>query len=54
MMSHVGRFRIADHSYGQIIELPFDNSDLSMIIGLPLHNTYLSSIEKYLEHSQRA
>jgi len=48
MMSHVGRFRIADHSYGQIIELPFDNSDLSMIIGLPLHNTYLSSIEKIL------
>eukprot|EP00099_Drosophila_melanogaster_P029241 NP_787995.2 serpin 28Db [Drosophila melanogaster] len=48
MMSHVGRFRIADHSYGQIIEMPFDNSDLSMIIGLPLHNTYLSSIEKIL------
>ncbi|XP_033162550.1 serine protease inhibitor 42Dd isoform X1 [Drosophila mauritiana] len=48
MMSHVGRFRIADHSYGQIIELPFDNSNLSMIIGLPLHNTYLSSIEKIL------
>ncbi|EDV59273.2 uncharacterized protein Dere_GG23495 [Drosophila erecta] len=49
MMSQVGRFRMAKQSYGQIIELPFDNSSLSMIIGLPLHNSYLSSVEKRLK-----
>ncbi|XP_043641804.1 serine protease inhibitor 42Dd [Drosophila teissieri] len=48
MMSHVGRFRTADQSYGQVIELPFSDSNLSMIIGLPLHNSYLSSIEQRL------
>uniref|UniRef100_A0A6P4EBU7 Ovalbumin-related protein X-like n=1 Tax=Drosophila rhopaloa TaxID=1041015 RepID=A0A6P4EBU7_DRORH len=49
MMSQVSRFRMNNLTYGQIIELPFAYSNLSMIIGLPRHIKWLRWVEKKLE-----
>jgi len=45
MMSQVGKFRMSEFLYGQVLELPFDNSNLSMIIGLPAHTLHLRLME---------
>ncbi|XP_041674775.1 LOW QUALITY PROTEIN: serine protease inhibitor 42Dd [Drosophila eugracilis] len=49
MMSQVGRFKMNELPYGQIIELPFAYSNLSMVIVLPKNNSYLGKAESVIE-----